>query len=237
MKMINTSNKKLYLIIAIVMIALITTTTIAWLSFGEEIEKIFKPGDFELQTVYTDSTDSSSITPEKGVYHFNGLSKIDYESVKGQVDLGYELPVHHLENIKIDLKVNAKIAGYLRVKVLDEWVVTRDYFNFDRITTEVVFKEYDEDENGNIVLHFDVAEGWVYDEKTKYYYYSELIEGGTTNLSIPFITGGISYSPKTSTTYYEVCVASVSSIAEMVQANRYEAIWGITEIPKEVSNG
>ena len=42
MKMINTSNKKLYLIIAIVMIALITTTTIAWLSFGEEIEKIFK---------------------------------------------------------------------------------------------------------------------------------------------------------------------------------------------------
>jgi len=235
MKMINKSKK--YILLAVLIILLGTGVTLAWLSLDGSKLVDLKPGDFEVETVYTDSTDSSSLTAENGVYHFNGLSKIDYTSIEKQVDLDITIPGNHLENINIDIKVDAKIAGYLRVKVLDEWVVTRDYFNFDRITTEVVFKEYDKDEEGNIILHFDVAEGWVYDEKTKYYYYSEIIEKGTTDLSIPFITGGISYSPKTSTTYYEVCVASVSSNAEMVQANRYEAIWGITEIPKEVSNG
>ena len=235
MKMINKTHK--YIILAILIILLGTGITLAWLSIDGSEEIDFKPGDFTINTLYVDSNTDSILTSENGVYYFNGLTEIDYNSIKDRVNESIFVPGYYLENININVKVSAKIAGYLRIKVLDEWTVTRDYFNFDRITTESIFKEYDEDENGNIILHFDIAEGWVYDEKTKFYYYSEMIEENTTDLSIPFITGGISYSPKTSNTYYEVCVVDVSSITEMVQANRYEALWGITEIPKEVSNG
>ena len=33
----------------------------------------------------------------------------------------------------------------MRVKILDEWQVTRDYINFDKVSQEAIFRATDED--------------------------------------------------------------------------------------------
>lgn len=241
MKMINTSNKKLYLIIAIVMIALITTTTIAWLSFGEEIEKIFKPGDFTVSTRFYEIHDGTEVdlVDDRGVYHLNGLSETDYINIVDRLEEN-EKNSNHLEKLAIEIKVNAKIAGYLRVKVMDEWVVTKTYPQLqNKKVSEVIFIEHEYEQNGKEVFFpFVLADGWVYDEATEYCYYEHIVDKTDgAEVTIPFITGGFNYKPKDSASFYEVCEVKVSNIAEMVQANRLEALWGMTEVPKEVANG
>ena len=236
--MTKTNNrKKLYLIIAIVMLCLMTCTTLAWLSFGDEIVKIFKPGDFTISTNFYngEAIDSNKLTNDRGVYHLNGLTVNDYNNVVDKLE-DDEKNDKHMNNLTININVEAKIAGYLRVKVMDEWLVTRTYPQLqNKKVKEVIFIEKEYEQNGtDVFFPFVLADGWVYDEATEYCYYENIIDGNTI---IPFITGGINYRPKDSVSFYEICEVNVSSIAEMVQANRFEQLWGITEIPKEVSNG
>ena len=240
MKMINSKHKKLYLIIAIVMLALITTTTIAWLSFGDEIEKILKPGDFTISTHFYEYNNESysELSNDRGVVHLNGLSENDYSNVVDRLEENEKNDIH-ISNLSININVKANIAGYLRVKVMDEWIVTKTYPQLqNKKVKEVIFIEHEYEQNGKEVFFpFVLAEGWVYDEASEYCYYEHIIDRNDSEVVIPFVTSGYNYKPKDSASFYEICTVNVSTIAEMVQANRFEALWGITEIPKEVTNG
>ena len=235
MKMINKSKK--YIILAVLLILLGTGITLAWLSLDGSEDTKFKPGDFTISTNFYDgeAIDSNKLSDEKGVYHLNGLTVNDYNNVVDKLE-DDEKNDKHMNNLTININVEAKIAGYLRVKVMDEWLVTRTYPQLqNKKVKEVIFIEKEYEQNGtDVFFPFVLADGWVYDEATEYCYYENIIDGNTI---IPFITGGINYRPKDSVSFYEICEVNVSSIAEMVQANRFEQLWGITEIPKEVSNG
>ena len=240
MKMINSKHKKLYLIIAIVMLALITGTTIAWLSYGDEIKSIINPGDFYISTHFYQNTNNlkEELVDDRGVIHLNGLSENDYNNVVSRLDEN-EKNDDHINNLNISIKVKANIAGYLRVKVMDEWIVTKTYPQLqNKKVKEVIFIEREYEQNDNEVFFpFILADGWVYDEVTEYCYYGNIIDTDNSEIEIPFITSGYNYKPKDSASFYEICTVNVSSIAEMVQANRFASLWGINEIPKEVANG
>ena len=57
-----------------------------------------------------------------------------------------------------------------------------------------------------------------------------------TKGTIPFIVSGTSYTPKTSSFFYELCEVAISTSLEVVQANRYQTLWGITSIPSNGGN-
>ena len=217
------TNKKLSIILLmfLVFVAAATTVTFAWLSVGDKNDVDLNLGTFTLETTLKDSEVEANV--ENGIYILNGLSE-DEHNLYDPENLS---PL--VENLNISVKVTAEIAGYLRVKVLNEWIVTKDYRNFDRVVEEIIYR----DEAS--YFPFVLAEGWYYDTTTQYCYYTEIIDEGFTG-DIPFITAGSPYVSKTNSSYIETCKVTLSVGVQIVQANRFEAIWGIASIPtgKEV---
>lgn len=217
------TNKKLSIVflMCLAVIALITTITFAWLSVGDANDVDLNLGSFTLSTTLKDSEVEANA--EDGIYVLNGLSEDEHNLY----DPENNAPL--VENLNISVNVTAEIAGYLRIKVLNEWIVTKDYRNFDRVVEEIIYR----DEASS--FPFVLAEGWYYDTATQYCYYTGIIEEGFSG-EIPFIISGTPYVSKTNSSYIETCKVTVSVGVQIVQANRFEAIWGITSIPtgKEV---
>lgn len=236
--MMKTNNKKLCatLLCVLVLVVFITSATYAWLSIegSKDVDASF--GDFNV-AVDVKNDDTNGVLVE-GLYKVNGLSQGDYEAIKDSISAEGELKTYYedlakypyIDTLKVSVKVTSEIAGYMRVKILDEWQVTRDYINFDKVSQEAIFRATDEDS-----FMFNLGDGWVYDPVTKYCYYSKLINKGEETFS--FIEGGSFYTPKVSSYFIETCEVTLALEVEVVQANRFEALWGIEEIPqpKEVT--
>lgn len=212
------TNKKLSIILLVflVFVAVTTTVTFAWLSVGDENDVDLNLGTFTLETTVKDKEVEAVITD--GIYILNGLSEDEHNLY----DQENTAPL--IEDLNISIHVTAQIPGYLRVKVLNEWIVKKDYRNFTRVVEEVIFRDE------AAFFPFTLAEGWYFDPVTQYCYYTKMIDEGF-DAEIPFITNGTPYVSKTNASYIETCKVTLSVGAQIVQANRYEALWGITSIP------
>lgn len=229
MKMIKHNSILTMFFTVLILVIFFTSFTLAWISteVSKEVNTSF--GSFELSCSLTANDDD--VVFYHGTYLVNGLSKVDQENLFTRLPgLAETNNTSYIELLNISITVSAEIAGYMRVKLLDEWSVTRKYYDFDRESTESIFRS---DDN---LFPYVLAEGWVYDKTTRYCYYTKLIEKGSSDLKIPFIVSGTSYTPKTSSFFYELCEVSISTSVEIVQANRYEALWGIASIPTNGGN-
>lgn len=213
------TNKKIVtvLLLFFVFMALISTVTFAWLSIGEDNNVDLNLGKFEVSTVVKSGSNNASLSAD-GTYILNGLSSEDHE----KYDPSNTAPL--IESLNISVNVKAQISGYLRVKVLDEWKVTKTYINFDKTSTEIIFKDVAS------FFAYELEEGWVYDENTQYCYYVNMIEEGFDG-NIPFIKNGVSYTSKSNSNYIETCDVTLGVGVQICQANRYQALWGIDSIP------
>ena len=229
MKMINHRNILTLFFTVLIIVILFTSTTLAWISISQIKNVNTEFGSFEISATITSS--DQNVIFDHGTYLINGLTQADQESLFERLpDLSEKVNTSYIENLEISVNISADIAGYMRVKILDEWSIIRRYFDFDRESIESIFRSEDS------LFPYILAEGWVYDKATRYCYYTKLIEKGTENQSIPFITSGLSYTPKTSSIFYELCEVAISTSIEVVQANRYEALWHIASIPQEGGN-
>ncbi len=229
MKMIKHNNILTMFFTILILVIFFTSVTLAWISteVSKQVNTSF--GSFELSCSL--SSNNEGVVFDHGTYLINGLSKVDQESLFTRLpQLSNEVSTSYIESLNISIVISAEIAGYMRVKHLDEWAVTRKYYDFERESSESIFRS---DDN---LFPYKLAEGWVYDKVTKYCYYTNLIEKGSENVSIPFIVSGTSYTPKTSSFFYELCEVAISTSLEVVQANRYEALWGIAAIPSNGGN-
>ena len=197
--------------------ALFVGGTLAWLSIGDTQNTNLNLGDFTVSSIVKDGNNIATLS-DKGTYLLNGLTEED----KNRYDASNPNPL--IQNLTIQVKVTAKIAGYLRVKLFDEWKVTKTYINFDKQTTEIIFKDSTE------YFAFTLAEGWYYDPVTQYCYYTNMIEEGF-NQTLDFVTKCTPYISKSNSNYVETCAVALGLSIQVCQANRYEALWGITEIP------
>ena len=240
------------LMIVIIVLAISIPFTIAWLSKDASIDGTINIGGTELQIdaffEYTDeydvTTTKNAFNPieatgcydsEKGLLYFNGEMK---SAVLEQYAAdGEEYNEFFLDDFKVQITVTPDVTSYLRIRVYDEWTITRFYSSFN---TEQVYSIYHEGEN---IFPFNLVDNswrvsgetgystlWYYDADTKYVYYTEPLEKGT-EVTLPFIFGGDSYIPKISRTYSDTCDLILNIRLEVVQANRFSQIWGIEEIP------
>ena len=237
--MMKTNNKKLCatLLCVLVLVVFITSATYAWLSIGGSKDVDASFGDFKVKV--NSQNKNGDMVSVSGLTKVNGLSSVDYESTKKTLKPNENYTEYYaaldnyvcIDNLTISIEVDSKIAGYMRVKILDEWKVTRDFKNLNKVSQDVIFRATDEKS-----FMFALEEtGWVYDPVTKYCYYSNLIEKSDNPKTIEFIVkGSSSYIPKISSYYSETCEVTLALEVEIVQANRFEALWGIEEIPQPV---
>ena len=225
MKKIKFSYISFFLLFLILILLSTISASLAWLSSEGSKDVTLIPGSFVVSTIVKDST--TNLTPINGVFTLNGLTRENNDNALSI--LGEENYVQYsntlIEEMQININLKAEIAGYMRVKLQDEWIVTRKYINFDRTSTNVIFK----DTSTNKL--YTLAANWVYDNNTNFFYYTELIEENFDG-TIPFVEAGKAYSSSLSSYYVETCAVNISISVQVVQANRYEAIWGIASIPQ-----
>lgn len=237
--MTMTKKHLFFIVLSLVLVlASITSITLAWLSFNGYFDNDIDVGDFNGELVFKFNSDSgdveapSSVFNEYGLLSINGISKDQVTDSTGD---------YYIDDLKVSLNIDVESVAYLRIKVMDQWLVTRTYTSIDREYSEVINHEADELfpfklTNDNFEVNSaDNPTKWYFDANTGYVYYTEMLEVGSYTL--PFIYGGYGYIPKVSISYYDTCQLLINFRVEVVQANRYQEVWNITDIPSGGNNG
>lgn len=242
----------LILLMIILVLSIMMPLTFSWLSkdgsiggnitiggMEVEMEAYFEYFDEEEVLITKNAFDSlaapNCYDSEKGLLYINGSLK---SAVLEQHEGDSNYVPHFLDDFKVQIQLTPDITSYLRIKVFDEWEVTRFYYSFN---TEQIYSIYHEGDN---IFPFHLADDawrvsgedgysslWYYDAETKYVYYTEPLEKGVT-ATLPFIYGGDAYIPKISRTYIDTCDLILNIRVEIIQANRFSQIWGIDAIPQ-----
>ena len=252
MKQIVKKHIPLIILLAVVLVlSIMLPITFSWLSEDGSIGGTITVGGIEVEIdAYFEYLDEEEVLvtknafdpiaapncydSDKGLLYINGaLKSIVLEQHEN--DTNYN--PHFLDDFKVQIELTPDITSYLRIKVFDEWQVTRFYYSFN---TEQIYSIYHEGDN---IFPFHLADEawrvsgedgynslWYYDAETKYVYYTEPLAKGV-KVSLPFIFGGDSYLPKISRTYIDTCDLTLNIKVEIVQANRFSQIWGIDAIP------
>lgn len=201
--------------------------TYAWLTESIPLSTNLTPGTGEVIVLSKsnnnplDLSNPNYFDSDRGILILNGVTK----SKLSESEL---LSDNLFEDINFDVVVNSTIYCYIRVKFYIEWKLTRTYLTVQRDPlTEIIYTN----DKFPFLFYEDNSEDWYCDEATGYIYYKAVISPGS--ITIPLIKGGKGYSISTSRNYEEKCVASIGIRAEIVQSNRYSAIWEIPNLPWE----
>ncbi len=218
---------------AVVLLVCLTSGTLAWLSAEANRNSNINIGDFEAKAIPTIDgqnlyTVDGLFDENKGILSLNGVLKSKYTAAE-------QVGEYFVEDLHLDVLVNTDIRAYLRVKINTEWTLTRTYITVQRDpVVEAVYAlsdfPYNLVPNATSTVELPTSD-WMYDQATGYAYYTKVIEKGLN--TIPFTDGAIGYNTSVSRNYVETCLASIGVVLELVQANRYEAIWNISQLPWE----
>lgn len=247
MKQIIRKTPYIILVLVVFLIAFLVPVTYSWLSHEGSKDGSIDIGDIgvNINAFFEYEEDGRLVT--KNAYSFTDAPNC-YDSIKGLFTLngalksavletGGEYNPNFLDDFKVSITVNPEVSSYIRVKVYDEWIVERTYHSFDEVQRYSIYHEADylfpfrlADESWRTVGQTDFNTNWYYDADTKYVYYTIPLQKNT-EVTLPFIYGGDSYIPKISRVYSDTCSLVMNIRVEVVQANRFSQIWGITSIP------
>lgn len=228
MKKINYKFNLLLILFLLISIIFGITQTYSWISFEKSFQTNLDLGSFKI--VISATLDNNKLAHDNGNYNLNGLSQMDSNEITQKIqinDQDYNENKNYIEKFKMNINIKADISGYMRIKILDEWIVTKRFLNFDRNNTESIYTNTDDD------LLFNLGDNWVYDKKTKYCYYTKIINKSNNDINILFIESGVPYLPKINSFLVETCDLNLGVSVQVVQANRFQEIWGIDEIPQK----
>jgi len=115
------------------------------------------------------------------------------------------------------------IMVYARVQVRNSWISHRIY-NTGRVENVTIVSSAE--------LFDNVGSEWKYDVTTGYIYYRTAIAASETENTLTFDIDSSYYyeSDSTATSYREYVMAELSFNVDIIQANRAEARWGISNI-------
>lgn len=138
---------------------------------------------------------------------------------------------NYIGNFKIDIAITSKVASRVRLKLQDEWELTRIYLDQDPNypIDPVVLNVYHEVKDSTYypfsLFKVDPTFNALYDLEG-YTYINQIIPKNETTI-INFINGGDAYPVKNNEVFYEMVYVHVDLIVDIVQANRFVEKWGI----------
>lgn len=142
-----------------------------------------------------------------------------------------ELSENYIENLKIDISITSEVAARVRIKLKDEWELTRVYLdqNPEYPIDPVIENIYHTVKNSTYypfsLFKVNPTFNAIYDLEG-YTYINQIIPKNQTTL-INFIDGGDGYPTRSNEVFDETCYVHVDMIVDIVQANRFVEKWGI----------
>jgi len=142
-----------------------------------------------------------------------------------------ELSDNYIGDFKIDIVITSKVASRVRLKLQDEWELTRIYLDqdpnypIDPVVLNVYHEAKDQTYYPFSLFKVDPTFNALYDLEG-YTYINQIIPKNETTI-INFISGGDAYPIKNNEVFYEMVYVHVDLIVDIVQANRFVEKWGI----------
>lgn len=209
----------------LVLIVMTTGIVLAWLEHQKEGNTILNVQPYQDFAFITSFKNGAEIVKENNLLVLNGNSKTE----SSDDSLAY------IEDLEVSITFIPTVPTYLRVEIFDSWKLRREYSS-GRVTEQIV-PVMVVDSEGNEINHYEFAEGWYFDKKTGYVYYQNLIPKSNDPVMIPFITNGNGMQANTSTRFSDTYTVYLNLSGGIVQANRYQEIWGIATIPSKPEGG
>jgi hypothetical protein len=154
-----------------------------------------------------------------------------YDSLKQVIILdGAELTSDNfLGKLDVSLTITVAHSSRFRIKIQDEWQLKRTYYESGFTILEAVYFQDAETIPGNEHFPFTILNisNFIYDSNSGYLYYNSILEKDQTYV-IDFISGGLPQYARTTADYYEECTVFLDFALDVVQANRFSEVWGIS---------
>ncbi len=144
-------------------------------------------------------------------------------------DITDEEVLNHISKVKVMVHVDTDIALKMRFKLLQSYVVTRTYHITEGETIPPYTRIIQIPNHSDTYYPYSLfKKGWantlILGDDGYLYVKDTLLKG---DYVIPLIEGGLTYYGQSHQTFEETGYVSFNLIVEVVQSNRYEAIWGI----------
>lgn len=196
--------------------------TYAWFMQQEERSIVLQTGDFVVELLV--SFDGTTIGPLSPYY--------DAERGVVIVNAYDDQSPNYIGNMQIDIAITPAIAARARIKVRDEWEVTRFYIDETGVNPipPIVSTIIHEDPPGfpylpYTILMFDPLFQGKTDENS-FIYHQDILPTDQRTI-IPLIDGGVPYPARSNLVFYEECYVYIDFYVDIVQANRVFEMWQI----------
>ncbi len=141
------------------------------------------------------------------------------------------LSMNYVGNLSVSFNVTSIVASRMRIKLQEEWTLTRHYLDQNPLypIPDVVESVYSSN-HGALYYPFSllkVTQSYVPIYTIDgYAYYPDVIPKGSANL-ISFIIGGDPYPVRNNEVFVETCALHLNVLVDIVQANRFSEVWNI----------
>lgn len=147
------------------------------------------------------------------------------------IDL-YEISqINYIDNLSLSVSVDVSIASRLRFKLYESYELTRYYHNQEEtILKEIVYiDQQDELSYPFSLMKKGMFTNYFKDEQD--YMYVDQVIGSDQIYVFNIIDGGYAYPIRENSLFHETCILYLAFEFEVVQANRYQEIWGLETDP------
>ncbi|MFP4177945.1 MAG: hypothetical protein ACLFTZ_04190, partial [Acholeplasmataceae bacterium] len=138
---------------------------------------------------------------------------------------------NYIGDLSIDLRVTPAIPARMRIKVQDEWQVTRYYSDPnipDAFTETIYYEPNGPDTEGYLpfsALEYDPSFTG-FSDIDGYLYYDGFLPKDTET-TIPLVDGGLRYPVRSNPVFFEEAFIYLDLFADIVQANRFPELWEV----------
>lgn len=209
---------------SIILVILLTFMAIyAYFQIQEEHGIFISSSEFEAEILA--SFDGNVVNLESEYY--------DFDKQKIVVNMFDENADNYVGKLKIDVIVKPVIAARLRVKIKQETELIRYYIDQNPENPIPPLKEavYHSDQGYPYYpfspLKFDPT-FTIKQNDDGYMYYDQMVSKGN-EITIPIIEYGDPYTIRVNSVLYEECYMYIDIELDIVQANRFAEVWGISE--------
>jgi hypothetical protein len=210
----------------IIIVLIIISLSVSILSYTFFLKNITLSTTLDTQTFNLDvdmklsgitlDTSSPYYLADKEVYAFNL-----YEITE----------MNYIDNLSISINVDVSIASRLRFKIYESYELTRYYHNLEEtILKEIVYINQQDEFSYPFSLMKKGSFANYFKSDQDYMYIDQIINTDQTYV-FNIIDGGNSYPVRQNSLFYETCTLYLAFEFEVVQANRYQEIWGLDSDP------
>lgn len=211
-------------VVMFILIFILTMITLfAYFQIQEEHGIIISSGEFEAELLVSFNDEVVDLESE---YYDHDKQKV----IINMYDVGAE---NYVGNLKIDLKVKPVVAARLRIKIKQETELIRYYIDqspenpIPPLREAVYHPDKDFPYYPFSLLKFD-SSFTIRQNDDGFMYYDQIV-GKNSEIIIPIINTGDPYTVRSNSVLYEECYLYLDMELDMVQANRFSEVWGISE--------